>query len=336
LVWDLGRKTAQFFKRPIDLAVRLCALRQVQLQRQTRQTAVGPPRQRRHYFQILIELLHRRQGRSGLMLPLRLQKQLWLIQKPLANCRRRSAPGGIQLSRFPAAQPVTGKPLRHAPAVVRTGPGHRNQELHRHVRRDGAVAHLLLHTAGKQLDQSHPSRHPARAAIETARQFLKAIAEALLQFHQQPAFFQSRFVVARTHRPIQKQSLHFAQRPDHRLHRIPTQLLESRGPLIAVDHQVSIRLPGCDHYDRSLLTAGRQRCQQTPMPLRPAYAEVLKTPLKLVKFQPHHSHPLDSYTLHQVASGIARRNRVVSPHPPWNQYDMASSGIARSAPVVRP
>jgi len=250
------------------------------------------------------------------MLPLRLQKQLRLIQKPLANRRRCSAPGGIQLSRFPAAQPVTGKPLGHAPAVVRTGSGYRNQELHRHVRCDGAVAHLLLHTVGKQLDQSHPSRHPARTPIETARQLLKAIAEALLQFHQQPALFQSRFVVARTHRPVQKQSLHFAQRPDHRLHRVLAQLLQSRDPLIAVDHQVSIRLPGCDHYDRSLLTAGRQRCQQPPVPLRPAYAKVLKTPLKLVEFQPHDTHHLDSSTLHQIASGIARKNRVVSPYPP--------------------
>jgi hypothetical protein len=60
LVWDLGRKMAQFFQRPIDLAVRLGALRRVQFHRQTRQTAVGPPRQRCHYFQIAMELLHRR------------------------------------------------------------------------------------------------------------------------------------------------------------------------------------------------------------------------------------------------------------------------------------
>jgi hypothetical protein len=32
-VWDLGRKTAQFFKRPIDLAVRLSTLRYIQFHR---------------------------------------------------------------------------------------------------------------------------------------------------------------------------------------------------------------------------------------------------------------------------------------------------------------
>jgi hypothetical protein len=102
------------------------------------------------------------------MLPLRLQKQLRLIQKPLANGRCSAAPSRIQLSRFSAAQPVAGKALRHALAVVRTRPRHRHQELHRHVRRDRAIAHLLLHTVGKQLHQTHPPRYPTRAAIETA------------------------------------------------------------------------------------------------------------------------------------------------------------------------
>ena len=103
------------------------------------------------------------------------------------------------------------------------------------MRRDDAVAHLLLHTLGKQLDQAHPTRYPTHAAIKTPRQFLQPIVEALLQFHKKPAFFQSRLVIARTHRPVQKQGLHFAQRPDHRLDRVPAQLLERRDPLIAID-----------------------------------------------------------------------------------------------------
>jgi hypothetical protein len=69
----------------------------------------------------------------------------------------------------------------------------------------------LLNTLREKFDQCHPPRHPTRAAIETAGQFLQPIAEALLQFNQQPAFFQRRLVIARTHRPVQKQSLHFAQ-----------------------------------------------------------------------------------------------------------------------------
>jgi hypothetical protein len=270
------------------------------------------------------------------MLALRLQKQLRFIQKPLTNRSCRSSPGGIQLSRFTAAQPVARKPLGHAPAVFRARPRHRHQELHRYVRRDRAIAHLLLHAVGKQLHQAHPTRYPTRAAIETASQLLQPIAEPLLQFNQQPAFFESRFVIARTHRPVQKQGLHFAQRPDHRFHRVLAQLLQRRDPLVAVDHQVTVRLLGRNHYDRRLLTAGRQRREQTPMPFRPAHTKMLQAPLKLMEFQTHDTHPLDSSTLHQIASGIAPQNRVVSSHPPWNQYDMASTGIARSEPVVRP
>jgi hypothetical protein len=204
------------------------------------------------------------------------------------------------------------------------------------VRRDGAVAHLLLHTLGKQFDQADPTRHPTCAAIKSPRQFLQPIVEALLQFHKQPAFFQSCLVVARTHRPVQKQGLHFAQRPDHRFYRVPAQLLERRDSLIAVDDQISIRLLGLNHDDRRLLTAGRQRRQQPPLPLWPTHAKVLQTMLKLVQFQAHPAHPLDSSTLHQVRSGIARQGGVVQLYPTWNQYDTGQTGIARSAEVVRP
>ena len=206
------------------------------------------------------------------------------------------------------------------------------------MRRDGAVAHLLLHTRRKQLHQSHPTRHPTRAAIETASQLLQPIAEALLQFHQQPAFFQRRLVIARTHRPVKKQSLHFAQRPDHRFHRVPAQLLERSDPLIAIDHQVTVRLLSRNHHDRRLLTAGCQRRKQPPMAFRPAHAQVLKTPLKLMEFQPHGCRPLNRYhpNMQEAGSGIARRRGVVAPNLPWNQYDRASTGIAWSETVVRP
>jgi hypothetical protein len=155
-MWDLRGQTAKLTERLMDPVVRLSALRLVQFHRDARQTAIGPPRNRHHDLQIPIEFHHRRRGRIRLLLSLRLQKQLRLIQKPLANRRCCSAPGCIQLPRFPVAHPVTCKPLRHAPAVLSSGPSHRNQELHRHLRRDGAIAHLLLHTLRKQFDQPHP------------------------------------------------------------------------------------------------------------------------------------------------------------------------------------
>lgn len=94
-MWDLGRKTAQFFKRPIDLAVRRSALERIQFHRGARQTAVGPPRNRYHYFQITTQFHHGRRGRIHCMLALRLQKQLRLIQKPLTNRLGGGTPCGI-------------------------------------------------------------------------------------------------------------------------------------------------------------------------------------------------------------------------------------------------
>jgi hypothetical protein len=113
-------------------------------------------------------------------------------------------------------------------------------------------------------------------------------------------------------------------------------LPERRNSLIAVDDQITIRLLGSYHDDRRLLTAGRQRRQQPPLPLWPAHTKVLQAPLKLVQFQPHAPRSLDSSTLHPAASGIARQRRVVSPDLLWNQYDVASTGIARGATEVRP
>ena len=92
---DLCRQTDTLIERPTDLAVRLSALRHIQFHRDAGQTPVGTPRNRHHDFKIPIEFRHRRQGRICLALPLRLQEQLRLIQKPLTNRGSCTPPGGI-------------------------------------------------------------------------------------------------------------------------------------------------------------------------------------------------------------------------------------------------
>jgi hypothetical protein len=113
-------------------------------------------------------------------------------------------------------------------------------------------------------------------------------------------------------------------------------LLQCCDPLITIDDQIVLWLLGCHHDDWRLLAAGRQRRQQATMTLWPMHPKVLKPPLKLVEFQPHAPRPLDNSNLHQIASGIARRDGAVSQDLPWNQYDRPSTGIARSEAVVRP
>ena len=222
-MWELDRQPIQLFERKTDLGLRLGALRKIQFHRGAAQTAIGATHHRNHHFQIARQLDHRRGGRTLLVLPLRLQEQLRLGQQPLAHRRCGAAPGRIQLARFAAAQPMPRKTLRHAATVFRAQPRHRHQELHRHMRRDRAAAHLLLHRRRQQLDQTHPPRDPAHAAIEAPRQLLLVIAEALRHLRQQPALFQSRCLLAGAHRAVQKKGLGFAQRPDHRLDRVAAQ-----------------------------------------------------------------------------------------------------------------
>jgi hypothetical protein len=95
LVWDLRGQTAELIDCPMDLAVRLSALRRIQFHRGARQTTVGAPRNRCHHVQITTQFHHGRRGRTHSMFALRLQKQLRLIQKPFTHRNSRSSPGGI-------------------------------------------------------------------------------------------------------------------------------------------------------------------------------------------------------------------------------------------------
>jgi hypothetical protein len=159
---------------------------------------------------------------------------------------------------------------RHPLALLRIHARHRHQIFQRHLRRDLAFAHLLLDRFRQPLHQSQTPRHPARAAVEAARQFVHRVTEALLHLNQQPALFQRAFLRAESQRPRQHQSFGFAHRPHCGFDRVPAELLQRGDALVAVDHQVTFMVVlGNDYYDRGLLAAVGQRCQQ------PALAERL-------------------------------------------------------------
>jgi hypothetical protein len=64
--------------------------------------------------------------------------------------------------------------------------------------------------------------------------------------------------------------------------------LQSRDALIAVDHQVTLRVVRHGHHhNRHLLTHGGQRGQQATLPLRLARPQMLPAPIQLVKLQLH-------------------------------------------------
>jgi len=272
------------------------ALRAIQLDGGTAsQSPVGPAGNRRYHLQIAQQGGDSSGRRIRFALPLRFQKQLRLLQNPLADGWGSVTPRGIELSGFAAGEAILGQGFGHGLAVLRTGARHRHQVLHRHVGRDRAAAHLLLHALRQQFDQGQPARYPTQAAIKAARQLLQSIAKTSFQFRQQPAFFQRRLPFRHAEGTIQHQRLGLTQRPDQGLHRVPPQLLQRCQALVAVDHQVTIRLPGHGHHDdRRLLPGGRQRGQQPPLSLRSPHPQLLPAPLQLMKLQSHRPRPYGS------------------------------------------
>src|SRR5579871_268166 len=87
---------------------------------------------------------------------------------------------------------------------------------------------------------------------------------------------------------FQQHRIEFAGWPDHRFYRVPTQSLEGLYALIAVDHQIAVRLSvQGDHHDGSLLAMGSERCQQALLSIRTACPPRLPPEVELVKLQSH-------------------------------------------------
>jgi hypothetical protein len=203
------------------------------------------------------------------VLPLDFQEQLGIFQDPFPNRRRSVSPCGIQLPRFTTGGVVRRERFGQALAVLGAGPRHGHQEFHGHMGGDGATADLLLHAFREQFHQRQPVRYPTHAAIKSARQLLHTVVEALLEFRQQPAFFQSAVSFRPTQRALQHQCLRFAQGPDHGFDRVSAELLQGRDALVTVNDQIAVGLVGHrDHDDGCLLPRGGQRHQQLLLPLR--------------------------------------------------------------------
>ena len=233
------------------------ALSGIEGQRGAHQAPVLPARDGYHHLQIAQQLGDQRCGRIGGALPLHFPKQLGVFQDVLSNGSRGVLPSRIQLPRFATGEVVLRKRLGHAWAVRGTGARHRHQEFRRDMGRDRALAYLLLHAFRELFHQSQPAGDPMHTAIKAARQLLQAVAETLLKFRQQPAFFQSAVPFRPAQRAIQHQGFGFAQGPDHGFDRIAAELFQSGDALIAVNDHIAIRLiRNGDHDDRCLLSCG--------------------------------------------------------------------------------
>jgi hypothetical protein len=137
-----------------------------------------------HHLQIAQQFGARRGRNFRLLLPLRFEEQLRLIQNALADRWRALAPGAVQLPRFARIAVMLGEDGGHPLAILQALACHWHQKLQRHLRQNLALAHLLLDRFRQNLHQRQPPRYPAHAAIKSARQLIQPVAEAPLQLRQ--------------------------------------------------------------------------------------------------------------------------------------------------------
>ena len=158
----------ELFFNPLDLLTRRGTLLVIQLHCLcAREPPMGPVHDRGNHLQIADQF--RRGPRRDLLLPLRFEKQRGIIQNAFADGGRSSAPGGIQLASFAAVAVMLGKDRCHPLAVFQALPRHGHEKFHGHLRRDLALAHLLLDGFRQQFYQRQPPRHPRHAVIESPR-----------------------------------------------------------------------------------------------------------------------------------------------------------------------
>jgi hypothetical protein len=122
-----------------------------------------------HHLQIAQQFGASLCGSIVLRLPLRFEKQLGIIENAFTDRWRTFAPRGIQLAGFTRIAVVLGEDLCHPLAVLQALASHRHQKLQRHLRRDLALAYLLLDRFRQNLHQCQSPRYPAHTAVEPTR-----------------------------------------------------------------------------------------------------------------------------------------------------------------------
>jgi hypothetical protein len=294
LLSDARRHAVQFVPRIGNLALRLFLLWACHLRQGFGEPPAGAFEDGCRHFQFVFH--GSRCGLGGRRLPLRFQKQFRLGEETLAPHTRAVPPGGIELSGLPRVAMALDEGGGHALRVLDADVRHRHQVLHRQLRAQQPLAHLLLDRPRELFHQRQAPRYPAHTAVEAPRQLLQGVTEALLHLTQQPALFQRAFWRTQAQRPLQQQSFGFAHRPHGGFDGVPSQFFERRDAFVAVDHQIAVGLFGqSDYHDRDLLARVSQRRHQLALPARLADSQVFPPPVELVKLQLHDCWPGDQY-----------------------------------------
>ena len=124
---------------------------------------------RHHHFQIAQQFGANPGGSLLLGLPLRFEKQLRIIENAFADRGWTFAPRGIQLVGLTRIAVMLGEDRRHPLASFHALACRRHQKLQCHLRRNLALAHLLLDGLRQNLHQRQTPRYPTHTAVEPAR-----------------------------------------------------------------------------------------------------------------------------------------------------------------------
>ena len=180
LLNPLGQKL-QILDGTCDLAlggIELVLLHQRRCPPETPAGAVGDGDDHRQIAQQFIG--QRRWLRFDLLLCF--EKQLRIIQNALPYLGGSIAPCGVEFMGLPSREPVLSKRIGHPLAIVGVDARHRYQIFHRDLGGDLPHANRLLNHLWEKFNQSQSPAHPTDAAIQSARQIVQAVGEALAEF----------------------------------------------------------------------------------------------------------------------------------------------------------
>jgi len=178
-----------------------------------------------------------------------------------------------------------GQTLTIGAALARQG----HQGSQRRLHRDPALADVLLDRLRQRLDHRQTTRHPARAAVEASGKLFQAQPEAAPQLRQKPALLEGAGALRHLQRARKHQGVRLGQIPAHRSHGVASQLAQRPQALVAIDHDVSLRLAGRarkrHRHDRHLLALLVQTRQEPTLPGARARTQALVAQVELMMLQ---------------------------------------------------
>jgi len=191
----------------------------------------------------------------------------------------------IEPADLSGAEPMRGDRLHETHTVGRVGARQRHEVLHRGMRDELTVAHVLLNRRGERAHQTQAPRHPADTPVEAPCQVLQRQPVILVQRAQQPALLKGAVGRIGVQELPKDQGLGLRHLPHDGGDGVALQPAEAADALVAVDHHIR-RACGHDH-DGHLLAGIGQRGQQVSFARRLLHPQPLVPPIELMKFQVH-------------------------------------------------